>query len=238
MINASDKTEPAAPSPPPSSYRARYFLDFCFRSNSDMPPPKSPALVNLCHSPLHCDSPGCILRDDSFFERYRYRKEYLFLSLSCPLAPLRLRFSWIMRFARTYQCQNRRWTERKVSRIYLVRRLNSGIDESDEMGDSVINHAAGARVPRVADATSPPACTVQRHESTLKPRQHPSYGSTEPLRPTPLSPLRLPARGLTSWIPVTHWYSREVFRNPPTKPCEKCELNKESLRESDHFSNK
>lgn len=106
------------------------------------------------------------------------------------------------------------------------------------MGDSVINHAAGARVPRVADATSPPACTVQRHESTLKPRQHPSYGSTEPLRPTPLSPLRLPARGLTSWIPVTHWYSREVFRNPPTKPCEKCELNKESLRESDHFSNK
>lgn len=58
------------------------------------------------------------------------------------------------------------------------------------MGDSVINHAAGARVPRVADATSPPTCTVQRHESTLKPRQHPFYGSTQPLRPTlpPLSP--------------------------------------------------
>lgn len=53
------------------------------------------------------------------------------------------------------------------------------------MGDSVINHAAGARVPRVADATFPSACTVQRHESTLKPRQHPPYGSNEPLRPTP-----------------------------------------------------
>lgn len=39
------------------------------------------------------------------------------------------------------------------------------------MGDSVINHIAGARVPRVADVTFPPACIVQRHESTLKPRQ-------------------------------------------------------------------
>lgn len=44
MINASDKTEPAGPSPPRSPplspYRARYFLDFCFRSNSDTPSPE------------------------------------------------------------------------------------------------------------------------------------------------------------------------------------------------------
>lgn len=79
------------------------------------------------------------------------------------------------------------------------------------MRDSVINHAAGARVPRVADATSPPACTVQRHESTLKSSDTLLTDRTSPYV-LHLPPLRLPSRGLTSWVPVTHWYSQEVFR--------------------------
>lgn len=158
MINASDKTEPAGPSPPrlpsplpisrPLFPRLLFSLKF-----GHAVPPKSPALVNLCHSPLRRDSPRCVSPNDtSFLERYRYRKEN----------PL---FSRTVQFLLTYETHAHVETsmskaamlprDRRVSRIHLVRRLNSRIDESDEMGESVINHAAGARVPRVAAATSP-----------------------------------------------------------------------------------
>lgn len=199
------------PSTPPSPYRARYFLDFCFRSNSDTPPPKSLALVNLYHSPLRRNSPGCTIYYETTFLRE------ISVSTRKISFPLSLFLSRIMRLRVSLNlwnfCIGLTMLDR-VSRIHLVQRLNSRIDESDEMEDSVINHIAGARVPRVADVTSPPACTVQRHESTLKPRQHPPYESNEPLRSAPFS-LTLPFRRLTSRTPVTHWYSREVFR-----PCE------------------
>lgn len=76
--------------------------------------------------------------------------------------------------------------------------------------------------------TSLPACTVQRHDSTLKLRQHPPchVGSTRGTLSPPVA-----------WHPADTGNSLVFPRGvrPCEKPYEKCELNKESLRESDHF---
>lgn len=107
---------------------------------------------------------------------------------------------------------------------------NEKIDKSDDrLGDQ-------SRCRNTPDAgTSLPACTVQRHDSTLKLPTTPSLpGSIDrgPL-PTPRVCLSVPA----DWHPADTGNSLVFPRGvrPCEKPYEKCELNKESLRESDHF---
>jgi len=123
-------------------------------------PPKSPALENLCYSPVVLP-----LRCISNAERER---EIILLFVK--ISGRSLSFSHRIRrslFINIYKAFD---STRQISkyRRFIVGGLNNRIDKSDDRLDDQ------SRRGNSRATTSPPACTVQRHESTLKLRQYPS----------------------------------------------------------------
>lgn len=207
------------PSPPPFPISRPLFPRLLavfaqIRTRHSLPPKLPARWLNLCHSSLRRDSPRYIrmytIRHDSFFfERYRYRKENL---------PLPLHAITFLLICETVSIKVKD-AGRKVSRIHLVQRLNIA-----ECRGKWRNRRLGDQSRRGSWRASRRGCYGTLHPRPLVPFKGTNrllssdntllMDRTSPYDLQPL-PVLLPSRGLTSRIPVTHWYSREV-----SHPCE------------------